>query len=50
MMQAAFTSVADFDDGSDTPKNYNELLKNKIRECWWASIKQEIYAMETLGV
>jgi hypothetical protein len=29
MIQAAFNSVAGFDDGSDTPKNYKELVKHK---------------------
>jgi hypothetical protein len=29
MIQAAFNSVSGFDDGSDVPKNYKEVLKHK---------------------
>jgi hypothetical protein len=29
MIQAALNSVAGFDDGCDTPKNYKDLLKHK---------------------
>jgi hypothetical protein len=29
MIQAALNSVAVFDDGSDTPKNYKDVLKHK---------------------
>jgi hypothetical protein len=50
MIQAAFNSVAGFDDGSDTPKNYKDVLKHKSQAWWWASIEQEFNAMEANGV
>jgi hypothetical protein len=34
MIQAAFNSDAGFDDGNDTPKNYNHLLKHKHQAGW----------------
>jgi hypothetical protein len=34
MIQAAFNSVSGFDDGSDTPKNYKEVLKHKNQAGW----------------
>jgi hypothetical protein len=40
MLQAAFNSVSGFDDGSDTPKNYKEVLKRKNQAGWWASMKK----------
>jgi cytochrome b involved in lipid metabolism len=40
MIQAAFHSVAGFDDGSDTPKTYKEVLKHKNPEGWWSSMKK----------
>jgi hypothetical protein len=49
MSQASFNSVAGFDDGSDTPNTYKEVLKPKNQSGWWASINKEIHAMETKG-
>jgi hypothetical protein len=50
MIQASFNSVAGFDDGSDTPKAYKEVLKHKNQAGRWASMKKEFHAMETQGV
>jgi Reverse transcriptase (RNA-dependent DNA polymerase) len=50
MIQAAFNAVSGFDDCSDTPKNYKEVLKHKNQAGWWASMKNEFHAMETKGV
>jgi hypothetical protein len=36
----AFNSVSGFDDGSDAPKNYKEVLKHKNQAGWWASMKK----------
>jgi hypothetical protein len=44
MIQAAFNSVAGFDNGSNTPRNYKELVKHKNQEGWWASMKKEFLA------
>jgi hypothetical protein len=40
MIQAAFDLVAGFDDGSDTPKTYKELLKQNNQTAWWTSMKK----------
>jgi hypothetical protein len=40
MIQAAFNSVSGFDDGSDTPKNDKEVLKDKNQAGWWSSMKK----------
>jgi hypothetical protein len=40
MIHAAFNSVSGFDDGSDTPKNYKEVIKHKTQAGWWASMKK----------
>jgi hypothetical protein len=50
MLYAAFTSVAGFDDGSDTPKANKDVLKHKNQNGWWDSMKKEFLAMETKGV
>jgi Reverse transcriptase (RNA-dependent DNA polymerase) len=50
MIQAAFNSVSGFDDGSDAPKNYKEVLKHKKQAGFWATMKKEFHAMETKGV
>jgi hypothetical protein len=50
MIQAAFNSVSGFEDGSDTPRNYKEVLKHEIQSVWWASMKKEFHAMESKGV
>jgi hypothetical protein len=47
MIQAAFNAVSGFDNGSDTPKNYKEVLKHKNQARWWAPMKKEFHAMET---
>jgi Reverse transcriptase (RNA-dependent DNA polymerase) len=50
MIQEAFNSVSGFDDCSDAPKNFKEVLKHKNHAGWWASMKKEFHAMETKGV
>jgi hypothetical protein len=40
MIQAAFNSVAGFDDGSITRKTYKEVLKHKNQAGRWASMKK----------
>jgi hypothetical protein len=50
MIHTAFNSVSGFDDGSDAPKNYKEVLKHNNQAAWWASMKKEFHAMETKGV
>jgi Reverse transcriptase (RNA-dependent DNA polymerase) len=50
MLNAAFNSVAGFDEGSDTPKAYKDVLKHKHQKGWWDSMKKEFLAMETQGV
>jgi hypothetical protein len=49
MIQAAFNSVAGFANGSDTPKNYKEVVKDKNQAGWWASMKNEFHAV-CLGI
>jgi hypothetical protein len=34
MIQVAFNCVAGFDDGSDTPKTYKEVLKHMNQAGW----------------
>jgi hypothetical protein len=50
MLNAAFNSVAGFDDGSDTPKDYKDVLKHKNQIGWWDSMRKEFIPMETKGV
>jgi hypothetical protein len=50
MLEAAFNSVAGFDDGSNTPKTYKEVLKHMNQAGWWSSIKKVFHAMETKGI
>jgi hypothetical protein len=38
MIQAVFNSFSGFNDGSNTPKNYKELVKHKDQAGWWASM------------
>jgi Reverse transcriptase (RNA-dependent DNA polymerase) len=42
LLSPAFNSIAGFDDGSDTPKNYKDVLGHKNQDKWWA--------MESKGV
>jgi hypothetical protein len=41
--------TAGFNDGSDMPKTYKDVLKHKYQAGWWASIKKEFHAMDTKG-
>jgi hypothetical protein len=50
MLSAAFNSIAGFDDGSDTPKNYKDVLGHKNQAKWWESMKKDCNAMETKEV
>jgi hypothetical protein len=50
MLSAAFITIAGFDDGSDTPKNYKDVFGHKNQAKWWESMKKEINAMESNGV
>jgi Reverse transcriptase (RNA-dependent DNA polymerase) len=50
MLSAAFNSIAGFDDGSDTPKNYKDALGTRNQSKWWESMKKEFHAMENKGV
>jgi Reverse transcriptase (RNA-dependent DNA polymerase) len=50
MLSAAFNSIAGFDDGSDTPKNYKYVLGHKNQAKWWESMNNEFHAMESKGV
>jgi hypothetical protein len=36
VIQAAFNSFAGFDDGSNTPKTYKEVMKLRKLAGWWA--------------
>jgi hypothetical protein len=36
MIQAFFNSVAGFNDGSDMPITYKDVLKHKNQAGWWA--------------
>jgi hypothetical protein len=49
MLSAAFNTIAGFDDGSDTPKNYKDVLGHKNQAKWWESMKKEFNAMESKG-
>jgi glycerol-3-phosphate cytidylyltransferase-like family protein len=40
MIQAAYIPVIGFDDGSDTPKTYKEVLKHKNQAGRWATMKR----------
>jgi hypothetical protein len=50
MLNAASISIAGFDDGSDTPKTYNDVLKHQNQKVRWDSLKKEFHAMATKGV
>jgi hypothetical protein len=50
MLNAAFNSVAGFDNGSDTPKTYRDVLEHANQKGWWDSMKKEFLEMETKGV
>jgi hypothetical protein len=50
LLNASFNSVAGFDDGSDTPKAYKDVLKHKNQKGWWDSMKKAFLAIETKGV
>jgi hypothetical protein len=45
MLSADFSSIVGFDDGSDTPKNYKDVLGHKNQGKWWESRKQALHAM-----
>jgi hypothetical protein len=47
MLNAAFNSVAGFDDGSNTPKTYKDVLKHANQKGWWDCMKNEFLAMDT---
>jgi Reverse transcriptase (RNA-dependent DNA polymerase) len=49
MLNAAFNSIAEFDDGSDTPKTYKDVLKHKNKKEWWDYMKKDFHALETKG-
>jgi cation transport regulator ChaB len=49
MSQAAFNSVSGYEDGSDAPKNYKEVLQHKNQARWWASMNKKFHATETKG-
>jgi hypothetical protein len=40
MLNAAFNSVAGFDDGSDTPKTHKDVLQHRNQNGWWDSMKK----------
>jgi hypothetical protein len=42
MLNAAFNSIAGFDDGSDTASTYKDVLKHKNQNGWWDSMKKEL--------
>jgi hypothetical protein len=50
MLSAAFNSIAGFDDGIDTSKNYKDLLGQKNQAKLWESMKKEFHHMESEGV
>jgi hypothetical protein len=39
MLKVAFNSISGFDDGSDTPNTYNDVLKHKYQPGWWNSVQ-----------
>jgi Reverse transcriptase (RNA-dependent DNA polymerase) len=45
MLDAAFNSVAGFDDGSDTPKSYKDVLKHENQKGWWDPMKEAFLTM-----
>jgi hypothetical protein len=40
MLSAAFNSIEDFDDGSNTPKHFKDDLGHKNQAKWWESMKK----------
>jgi Reverse transcriptase (RNA-dependent DNA polymerase) len=50
MLSAAFNSIEGFDDGSDTPKNYKDVLGHKNHAIWWEYMKKEFHAIKSKGV
>jgi Reverse transcriptase (RNA-dependent DNA polymerase) len=50
MLSVAFNSIAGFDDGSDTPKNYKDVLGHKNQAKWWESMKRHFNAIESRGL
>ena len=50
MLHSAFNMTAGFDDGSDIPKHYKDVLGHKNQKEWWESMKREFAAMESKGV
>jgi hypothetical protein len=50
MLTASLNTISDFDDGSETPKNYMDVLGHKNQAKWWVSMKKEFNAIESKGV
>jgi hypothetical protein len=50
MLNAAFNSIAGFDDGSGTRNTYKDVLKHTNQKGWWNFMNKEVHAMETKGV
>jgi hypothetical protein len=46
-VKCCFNSIASFDDGSDTPKTYKDVLKHKNQKGWWDSMNKWFRAMDT---
>jgi hypothetical protein len=42
--------VAGFEDGSDVPKSYKDVIGHRNQDKWWEAMKEEFKAMETKGV
>jgi hypothetical protein len=40
MLSAAFNSIEAFDDGSNTPKHFKDVLGHKNQAKWWESMKK----------
>jgi hypothetical protein len=49
MLSAAFNSISGFDDGSDTPKNYKDVLGHKNQAKWWESMNSTLWKAKEYG-
>jgi hypothetical protein len=50
MICSAFCLIAGFDDGSDVPKSYRDVIGHKSEAKWWDAMKDEFKAIEVKEV
>jgi hypothetical protein len=50
MLSSAFGLIAGFDDGSNTPKTYKDIVNHPRKDEWWLSMKKEFESMTSKQV